>query len=94
MHSYLFVLIPISLLFSAAALALPWLMVRQGYREIVQVCCACTTLLGACAATGIFTANDNAPMALLYGSGSLLSFLYALDCAAPLYMTRKKKNKA
>ncbi|HGO4743383.1 TPA: hypothetical protein MCU40_004704 [Klebsiella pneumoniae] len=40
------IIIPIALILAAAALALPWFMVRQGYREQVQLGGACTTVLG------------------------------------------------
>lgn len=92
MH-YLFVLIPLALFASAAALALPWFIVRAGMREIVQLSCACAAVLGLCAATGIFSYADNGPLALLYGCAALACFLYAIDCALPLYMTRKQPRK-
>lgn len=40
------IIIPIAFILAAAALALPWFMVRQGYREQVQLGGACTTVLG------------------------------------------------
>lgn len=70
------IIIPIALILAAAALALPWFMVRQGYREQVQLGGACTTVLGLAASTGVFSYADNMPLALLYGSASVVSFLY------------------
>ncbi|STL59303.1 Uncharacterised protein [Escherichia coli] len=49
------IIIPIVLILAAAALALPWFMVRQGYREQVQLGGACTTVLGLAASTGVFS---------------------------------------
>ncbi|MGT1687452.1 cobalamin biosynthesis protein CbiX [Salmonella enterica subsp. enterica serovar Typhi] len=72
MYHYL-VFVPLALIISAAALALPWFIVR--------------------AATGVFSYFDNKPLAFLYGCGALACFLYAVDCAIPLYMTRKKPRK-
>ncbi|AKL44492.1 cobalamin biosynthesis protein CbiX [Salmonella enterica] len=83
------IIIPIAFILAAAALALPWFMVRQGYREQVQLGGACTTVLGLAASTGVFSYADNMPLALLYGSASVVSFLYALDCFLPLYLSRK-----
>ena len=80
------IIIPIAFILAAAALALPWFMVRQGYREQVQLGGACTTVLGLAASTGVFSYADNMPLALLYGSASVVSFLYALDCFLPLYL--------
>lgn len=77
----------------ALPLALPRFMVRAGMREIVQLSCACAAVLGLCAATGIFSYADNGPLALLYGCAALACFLYAIDCALPLYMTRKQPRK-
>ena len=51
MYHYL-VFVPLALIFSAAALALPWFIVRAGYRDLVQITCACVSVLGLCAATG------------------------------------------
>ncbi|WP_245397137.1 hypothetical protein [Escherichia coli] len=48
-------IIPIAFILAAAALALPWFMVRQGYREQVQLGGACTTVLGLAASTGVFS---------------------------------------
>ncbi|HCB1508886.1 TPA: cobalamin biosynthesis protein CbiX, partial [Citrobacter freundii] len=48
-----------------------------------------TTVLGLAASTGVFSYADNMPLALLYGSASVVSFLYALDCFLPLYLSRK-----
>ncbi|HAD0669996.1 TPA_asm: cobalamin biosynthesis protein CbiX [Salmonella enterica subsp. enterica serovar Typhimurium] len=102
MYHYL-VFVPLALIFSAAALALPWFIVRAGYRDLVQITCACVSVLGLCAATGVFSYFDNKPLAFLYGCGALACFLYgcgalacflyAVDCAIPLYMTRKKPRK-
>ncbi|WP_139166191.1 cobalamin biosynthesis protein CbiX [Klebsiella pneumoniae] len=64
-----------------------------GYRDLVQITCACVSILGLCAATGVFSYFDNKPLAFLYGCGALACFLYAVDCAIPLYMTRKKPRK-
>ncbi|WP_346843128.1 cobalamin biosynthesis protein CbiX [Escherichia coli] len=72
---------------------LPWFIVRAGYRDLVQITCACVSILGLCAATGVFSYFDNKPLAFLYGCGALACFLYAVDCAIPLYMTRKKPRK-
>lgn len=51
MYHYL-VFVPLALIISAAALALPWFIVRAGYRDLVQITCACVSVLGLCAATG------------------------------------------
>ncbi|WP_275257788.1 protein CcgC [Citrobacter farmeri] len=92
MYHYL-VFVPLALIIRAAALALPWFIVRAGYRDLVQITCACVSVLGLCAATGVFSYFDNKPLAFLYGCGALACFLYAVDCAIPLYMTRKKPRK-
>ncbi|MGE9324129.1 protein CcgC, partial [Escherichia coli] len=39
MYHYL-VFVPLALIISAAALALPWFIVRAGYRDLVQITCA------------------------------------------------------
>lgn len=43
MYHYL-VFVPLALIFSAAALALPWFIVRAGYRDLVQITCACVSV--------------------------------------------------
>lgn len=78
MYHYL-VFVPLALIISAAALALPWFIVRAGYRDLVQITCACVSVLGLCAATGVFSYFDNKPLAFLYGCGALACFLYAVD---------------
>ena len=83
------IIIPIVLILAAAALALPWFMVRQGYREQVQLGGACTTVLGLAASTGVFSYADNMPLALLYGSASDVSNLFVLACFLPLYLSCK-----
>ncbi|EBW7114656.1 cobalamin biosynthesis protein CbiX [Salmonella enterica subsp. enterica serovar Telelkebir] len=90
---YYLIIAPIVLILAAAALALPWFMVRQGLREQVQLCCACTAGLGLAAATGVFSYFDNAPLAMLYGAATLSSLLYALDCWLPLYLSRKSLDQ-
>ena len=93
MYQYL-ILAPIIIIFGAAALALPWFIVRAGYREVVQTACACVSVLALCATTGVFSYINDTPMAILYGSGAFACFLFTLDCALPLYLTRKKADKS
>lgn len=85
------IIIPIVIVFASAALALPWVMVRQGYREQAQVSGACTTVLGLAVSTGIFNYADN--VALVYASTAAVSFLYALDCFLPLFVFRATTSK-
>ncbi|SYX54261.1 Uncharacterised protein (plasmid) [Citrobacter freundii] len=40
--------VPLALIFSAAALALPWFIVRAGYRDLVQITCACVSVGPVC----------------------------------------------
>jgi len=87
------VLLPLVFLGASAALALPWFMVREGYREQVQITCACAVVIGLCAACGVFSYFDNTPLAILYGSATLFAFVYALDCALPLILSSKAMSK-
>ncbi|WP_426575617.1 cobalamin biosynthesis protein CbiX (plasmid) [Xenorhabdus stockiae] len=82
-----FLIIPIVLILSAAALALPWFMIRQGYRELVQVGVACTTVLGFAALTGIFNYADHTQMMIYFAALSSFMFLFAIDCALPLFLS-------
>ncbi len=75
MYHYL-VFVPLALIISArCACPAPRFIVRAGYRDLVQITCACVSVLGLCAATGVFSYFDNKPLAFLYGCGALACFV-------------------
>ena len=84
-------LIALGIIALFGAFALPWLLVREGQKEVVGVACFCSAIAGLAA---LYALNGKSasyePLMWLFAVCSALGLLYALNCGLPLWLSRKK----
>jgi hypothetical protein len=73
-----------------AAMYLPWLLVKGGYVEQVQVACFCASIVGL-AALYCLSSNYGGEYSLVLLSSSVagIALLYAINCALSLILKSK-----
>ena len=75
-----------------SALVLPWLMVREGFREITMVYCFITTVLSLALVAGVIGHSDDAAFALLWAGLAVYAAMLALSSFIPLWLTRQRNS--
>jgi len=87
-----YVFICLAIIPALSALILPWLMVREGYRELVMVYCFITTILSLSLVAGVIGHSDDFALATLWAGLATYSALMAASSFLPLWLTRQRKS--
>jgi hypothetical protein len=76
-----------------SGLVLPWLMVRQGYREIVGMFCFITSVLSLALIAGVVGQAADLSVMVMFAGCAVYAVLMAINCALPLWLTRKSVKR-
>ncbi|EPN9162968.1 cobalamin biosynthesis protein CbiX [Escherichia coli] len=87
-------LIALGIIALVGAFILPWLLVREGQKEIVGLVCFCSAIAGLAALYGLNGESATyGPLMWLFAACTAFGLLYALNCGLPLWLTRKSGKK-
>ncbi|KAB1469128.1 hypothetical protein FZI27_20300 [Cronobacter sakazakii] len=76
---------------AVSGLILPWLMVRQGYREPVLLVCFITSVLCLALIAGIIGQSSDYSVMMLFAGAATYAALLAVNSGLSLWLSRSKR---